>query len=77
MSDERLLIIVEDDEGFARTLKRKLLRPGFLAATTAVTRTPDRIARLARPVSTSGSARSRSGADDSPNSLPGGDRRDP
>jgi two-component system response regulator RegA len=29
MSDERLLIIVEDDEGFARTLKRSFERRGY------------------------------------------------
>jgi len=29
MSDERLLIIVEDDEGFARTLKRSFDRRGY------------------------------------------------
>jgi len=29
MSDERLLIIIEDDEGFARTLKRSFERRGY------------------------------------------------
>jgi len=29
MSDERLLVIVEDDEGFARTLKRSFERRGY------------------------------------------------
>src|SRR3982074_2809537 len=29
MSDERLLILVEDDEGFARTLKRSFERRGY------------------------------------------------
>lgn len=29
MSDERLLVIVEDDEGFAKTLKRSFERRGY------------------------------------------------
>ena len=35
MSDERLLIIVEDDEAFARTLKRSFERRGYTVLATA------------------------------------------